>query len=95
MIMINEFIKQLKDENIISMLDLIVKEIAKEEWRSDDCPPEFWVSLDASDIKNQAIYLTVNHLGSKFTEKIFPRPTATFGYDTLLNYMIHLYNRTM
>lgn len=36
-----QFVKQLKDENIISMLDLIVKEIAKEEWRSDDCPPEF------------------------------------------------------
>ena len=77
--MINEFIKQLKDENIISMLDLIVKEITKEEWRSDDCPPDFWVSLDSSDVKNQAIYLTVNHLGSKFTEKIFPRPAATFG----------------
>lgn len=90
-----QFIKQLKNENIISMLDLLVKEIAKEEWRFDDCPPEFWVSLDSSDVKNQAICLTINHLGSKFTEKIFPRPTATFGYDTLLNYMTHLYNRTM
>lgn len=70
--MINEqFVKQLKDENIISMLDLIVKEIAKEEWRSDDCPPEFWVSLDSSDIKNQAICLTVNHLGISLQKKYF------------------------
>ena len=88
-------IKELSSYSIIEILDTAVQALAKEEWRSDDCPPEFWVSLDNSDIKSQAICLTINHLGSKFTEKIFPRPTAEFGYDTLLNYMVSLYNRTM
>ena len=93
--MINEFIKQLKDENIISMLDLIVKEIAEREWANDDCPPEFWVSLDNDDMDNQVIMISINHLGSKFTEKLFPRPNTLYGYNTIFDQMVSLYNRTM
>lgn len=52
------------------------------------------LTLD-EDMNNQSIMITINHLGRKFTERLFPRKNTEYGYDSLLNKMIHMYNQTM
>ncbi len=94
-----EEIKQYSQENfyldIISILDEKVQKIARKEWEDDKCPPEFWVSIDNEDMDNQSILISVRHLGLTFTEKLFPRKNTQWGYDSVLDQMISLYNRTM
>ena len=81
--------------DIISIIDEKVQEWAKEYWNDDKCPPDFWVSLNNDDPNNQAIMITINHLGLKFTEYVFPRKDTEYGYDSIMNQMINMYNRTM
>lgn len=81
--------------DIICILDIIVQKLTKENWTDDKCPPEFWVSLNNEDMNNQSIMITINHMGYKFTEKLFPRKDTHFGYDSLLNQMRNMYNQTM
>ena len=88
-------IKNLKNIDIISAIEEIIQALARENWRDDECPPEFYVSLNNDDETNQSIMITINHLGYKFTEKLFPRKGTHYGYDTLMNQMIGMYNRTM
>lgn len=83
-----------KDLDIIGLINKYVQEIAKDNWKKDECPPEFWVSVYGYG-DEQKIMITVNHLGSKFTEVLFPIKDATYGYDSLLTEMKYLYNRTM
>lgn len=81
--------------DIINIIEEYVQKIAKEYWNTDNCPPKFWVSLNNDDMNNQKIMITVYHLGSKFTETLFPRSNTEYGYDSVLNQMISMYNRTM
>lgn len=81
--------------NIIQTLEEYVIKLSKEEWKEDNCPPKFIVSLNNDDMNNQSIMITIDHLGSKFTEKIFPRKGTEYGYETILDQMINMYNRTM
>ena len=81
--------------NVIDLLDTVVQVIAERNWANDGCPPEFWVSLDNDNMDNQVIMISINHLGSKFTEKLFPRPNTLYGYNTIFDQMVSLYNRTM
>lgn len=81
--------------NIVNILEEEVQKLVKEYWKNDDCPPEFWVSLNNEDMNNQTILITINHLGSKFTERLFPRRNTEYGYETVLNQMINMYNQTM
>lgn len=81
--------------SIVQVLEDIVQELTKEKWQDDSCPPEFWVSLNNEDMSNQSIMITVNHCGYKFTEKLFPRKNTEYGYDSILNQMISMYNQTM
>ena len=83
------------NDDIIKILEDKVQELAKEHWSTDKCPPEFWVTLNNEDIDNQKILITVNHLGYKFTEILFPRNETHYGYDSVLNQMINMYNLTM
>lgn len=39
--------------------------------------------------------ITIKHCGYKFTEKLFPRKNTEYGYDSILNQMINMYNQTM
>ncbi len=87
--------EELTAYNIIDILDSAVQTLAKARWANDDCPPEFWVSLDNDDMDNQVIMISINHLGSKFTEKLFPRPNTLYGYNSIFDQMVSLYNRTM
>lgn len=88
-------IKNLENMDVISIIDEIVQALARKNWWDDECPPEFYVSLNNEDKTNQSIMITVNHLGYKFTEKLFPRKNTEYGYECLLNQMISMYNQTM
>lgn len=82
--------------SIIEIIDREIQKIAKDRFADDKvCPPEFWVSLNNEDMKNQKIMITVNHCGVKFTECIFPRDDAFFGYNSVEDQMINMYNQTM
>ena len=83
------------NDDIITILEEKVQSLAKEHWTTDKCPPEFWVTLNNEDINNQKILITVSHFGYKFTEVLFPRTEAHWGYDSVLNQMIDMYNKTM
>ena len=81
--------------DIINIIEEKVQNLAKLHWSDDKCPPEFWVSLNNEDMKNQTIMITINHLGYKFTEKLFPRTNTEYGCGSVLNQMINMYNQTM
>ena len=81
--------------DIVPLIEESIQDLAKSYWSEDKCPPEFWVSLNNEDMKNQSIMITINHLGCKFTEKLFPRTNTEYGYDSVLNQMINMYNQTM
>ena len=81
--------------DVINIIQERVQEIAKTHWESDDCRPEFWVSLNNEDMNNQSIMITINHCGFKFTEKLFPRKDTEYGYESVINQMINMYNQTM
>lgn len=81
--------------NIVNIVDEKVQQLAKNYWNDDSCPPEFWVSLNNEDENNQSIMISINHLGSKFTERLFPRKNTEYGYGSIINQMINMYNQTM
>ena len=81
--------------DIVGVLEEKVQKLAKEEWKDDDCKPEFWVSLNNEDMKKQSIMITIKHCGCKFTERLFPRKDTEYGYPSLLSQMINMYNQTM
>ena len=81
--------------DIINIINETVQAWAKDYWKEDKCPPEFWVSLNNEDENNQTIMISINHLDYKFTEKLFPRNNTDFGYGSVLNQMINMYNKTM
>lgn len=81
--------------DIINIIEERVQEMAKTHWGNDSCPPKFWVSLNNEDMDNQSIMITIKHCGFKFTEKLFPRKDTEYGYDSVINQMINMYNQTM
>ena len=52
------------------------------------------MSLYNENLSDQSIMITISH-GFKFTEKLFPRNDSHYGYDTILDQMVSMYNRTM
>ena len=60
-----------KNLDIVGLINEYVQEIAKDNWKRDECPPEFWVSISGFG-NEQKIMITVNHLGSKFSKVLFP-----------------------
>ncbi|KAF6630574.1 hypothetical protein H6F38_14190 [Paenibacillus sp. EKM208P] len=91
--------------DIIDAIQRVVNEVVENEYRHDECPPDFIVSLlyeksivqefeERSD-RDHRIILTVRHLGSCFSKVIFPQVTQVFGYDSLKEEMKYMYNRTM
>ena len=83
------------NDDIITILEEKVQSLTKEHWSTDNCPPEFWITLNNENMDNQKILITINHLGYKFTEVLFPRTEAHWGYASVLNQMINMYNQTM
>ena len=68
--------------DITAVLEQYVDKLAKENWKNDECPPEFWISVNNEDMNNQSIMITINHCGYKFTEKLFPRNNTMYGYSS-------------
>jgi len=86
--------------DIINSIQNIVDEIAKEEYKSDQCPPVFIVSLiqrndNKGQISQHEIGLTIRHLSQTYTRTIFPLPHQHYGYPDLKDEMLWLYNNTM
>lgn len=81
--------------DIVNLIEEKVQKLAANRWANDDCPPEFWVSLNNEDINNQCIMITIHHCGYKFSEKLFPRKNTEYGYESVVNQMISMYNQTM
>ena len=81
--------------DIVNIIEEKVQEMAKEHWKTDECPPKFWVSLNNEDMDDKSIMITIKHCGYKFTEKLFPRKNTEYGYESVLNQMINMYNQTM
>lgn len=83
----------------LSVIDLIekqIKDIVDEEFKKDiDSPPTYIVSLNHEDMNNQYIMITIDHQGVKFTEKLFPRKNTEYGYDSVKDQIINMYNQTM
>lgn len=91
----DKFLEHLPSMDVVSIIDEAVQKLAKDGWIEDSCPPEFWVSLNNEDMNNQTIMITINHLGYKFTEKLFPRKDTHYGYGSLRDQMVNMYNQTM
>lgn len=82
--------------SIIELIEQQIREIVKEEFKDDtDSPPQFIVSLYNEDMNDQSIMITINHCGIKFTEKLFPRKNTEYGYDSVKDQIINMYNQTM
>ena len=82
-------------DDIIYVLTKHIQRITKDKWKSDPCPPKFDIFLDNSILEQQKIIITVEHLGGKFAEILFPRSDALWGYDSIENLMVSMYNKTM
>lgn len=81
--------------DIVRIIETHIQKEAEKHWKGDSCPPVFWVSLDNDDLNDQKIMITISHLNVKFTEALFPRTEAQWGYDSVLNQMVNMYNRTV
>lgn len=81
--------------NIVEIIEKEVCRLVEDYWSNDDCPPVFWASLNNENPNNQSIMITINHNGIKFTERLFPRNNTDYGYDSVINQMINMYNQTM
>ena len=67
----DNLLEYLPSMDIISIIDEVVQKLTKDHWEEDECPPEFWVSLNNEDMNNQSIMITINHMDYKFTENYF------------------------
>ena len=82
-------------KDIVSIIEEYVQTKSEELWKNDACPPKFWVSITNADMNNQKIMITIDHLGRKFTEVLFPRSNTEYGYSSVLYLMENMYNQTM
>ena len=87
-------VNDMEYQDLITLIEKKVQELAKENWKLDKCPPEFWVSLCNEDMNHQQIMITINH-NYKFTQKLFPRDNTEYGYESLLDQMRYMYNQTL
>jgi hypothetical protein len=87
--------KMTYNQDITDILQEKVNVISNNYWENDDCKPVFVVSITNEDMSNQKILITVNHLGSRFSYVLFPRDNTYYGYETLEQMMVNMYNQTM
>lgn len=72
-------------------IDFIVKEMYKD----DQCPPIYIVSNLWINENTQKIILTCNHCQQSFSRVLFPTEDSFYGYESLGDIVISLYNQTM
>jgi len=86
--------------DLLTALQENVDEMAKEEYKTDECPPVFIVSLiqrygENGKINQHEIGLTIKHCGQTYTRTLFPQVNQHYGYPDLKEEMKDLYNNTM
>ncbi|HLI46868.1 MAG TPA: hypothetical protein VKU94_06730 [Geobacterales bacterium] len=86
--------------DLLNALQEKIDEIAKEQYKNDNCPPIFTVSLiqrygDNGKINQHEIGLTIQHMGQAYTRTLFPQVNKHYGYPNLEKEMKDLYNNTM
>lgn len=82
-------------DNIVDVLQEHINHLSTIEYDWDkECKPKFTISV-MSEPEGDYIIMTIEHLERQFSEKVFPRTDSHYGYDTLYNMMINLFNRTM
>lgn len=81
--------------DIIELMQIQIDKITAEEWKSDECPPKFVLSVMGYD-EEAKMALTIEHMGYRFTEVIFPCKGIVYnnGFN-IYDEMRQLYNRTM
>jgi hypothetical protein len=90
----------LKYITIIDAIQYAVDKITKQEYRKDICPSKFIVSQadrfnDNGKVIDHEILLTITHIGIVRSRTLFPRIDCKYGYETLKDEMMWLYNSTM
>jgi hypothetical protein len=88
------------EENIQEILQTKIDKLTEQYWKNDSCKPDFIISiLHDNNLRDkrmeQYLILTCQHLNSCVSSVIFPIDKNYYGYDSLLNAMKSLYNRTM
>jgi hypothetical protein len=86
--------------DIFHALQFAVDKITKKYYDKDDCVPKFIISqFDKRNTEGKVIeheiLLTVEHAGQIRTKTLFPRLDYQFGYESLKDEMMWLYNATM
>jgi hypothetical protein len=80
---------------LVEVLQEKINEIAKEKYKSDECPPKYTVSILYENKTTHKIMLTVQHLGQSFSTILFPQPEMKYGYESLEWEIEQMYNQTM
>ena len=78
------------NSDVIEIINVYIQKFVKDKFENDTCKPEYIVSLYNGDMNNQHILVTIKHLGQCFTENVFPRRDAEYGYDCLDNLLIDI-----
>lgn len=83
-------------DSILDILQNHINQLVIKNWEWDQqCKPIFYVSIMTDLDKRDNVMLTIDHRGVKFTELLFPRSDAHWGYDSLFDEMEQMFNRTM
>jgi len=81
------------NKDIIEILQKEVDSLNDKNYKHDECKPEFNISiLNENDEK---IILSIHHLHRRFSRVVFPRDDCYYGYESLEEILIDLYNQTM
>ena len=83
-------------DDIVSTLQQKVDKVIKKNFKWDnECPPIFTVSVLSDDMESQSIILTISHGHVAFSETLFPRKEAMYGYEYIGEIIEKMFNRTM
>ena len=81
-------------KSVIDCIQEEVNRICEDKYKDDDCKPIFLVSL-ITEKGGDRLILTITHSYQSFSEILFPRHDALYGYETIEFMMKMMYNRTM
>lgn len=83
------------NNDIMDLIDSEVVRLNTRLFNGDMCKPEFIISIGNEPNYGDTILLTCKHLGKVYTDRVFPRHDSYYGYASISDLMIDLYNRAM
>lgn len=72
-----------------------VNQIWEQQYKDEDCPPKYTVSILYETADIHKIILTIEHHYNCFSKILFPQSGKIYGYESLEWEMKNLYNQTM